>query len=124
MTSAAQYEFPAQMREFAEKNVEQARVACGQYMDAARKAQNMMGGVVLANPMTAGIKQMQERTMRIAQQNIDAVFSLASELARSKDFKEMLEIQGRHAQLQLAAYSLQAQELSRLVADAAVPSKG
>jgi hypothetical protein len=28
------------MRDFAERNVEQARAACGQFMDAARKAQN------------------------------------------------------------------------------------
>ena len=31
----------------------------------------------------------------------------------------MLEIQSRHAQLQMAAYSKQAQELGRLMADAA-----
>jgi len=41
---------------------------------------------------------------------------LASELANAKDFPEMLEIQGRHAQRQMAAYSTQAQELGRLMA--------
>lgn len=114
-----QFEFPAQMRELAEKNVEQARAAYGQFMEAARKAHDMMGAVVPDNPMTAGMKQVQERTMRFTQQNMEASFSLASELAKAKDFKEMLDIQSRHAQLQMAAYTVQAQELGRLMADAA-----
>jgi hypothetical protein len=39
-------------------------------------------------------------------------------LAKAKDFPEMLEIQGRHAQRQMATYSTQAQELGRLMAGA------
>ena len=118
MVCASQFEFPAQMRELAERNVEQARAACGQFMDVACKAHDMIGAMVPENPLTAGMKQLQERTMRFTQQNMDASFSLASELAKAKDFKEMLEIQSRHAQLQMAAYSKQAQELGRLMADA------
>ena len=119
MARAPQFEFPAQMRELAERNVDQARAACGQFMDAASKAHDMIGAMVPENPLTAGMKQLQERTMRFTQQNMDASFSLATELAKAKDFKEMLEIQSRHAQLQMAAYSKQAQELGRLMADAA-----
>ncbi len=119
MARAPQFEFPEQMRELAERNVEQVRAACGQFMDAARKAQDMVGAMVPDNPMTAGMKQVQERTMRFAQQNMDASFLLASELAKARDFKEMVDIQSRHAQLQMVAYSTQAQELGRLMADAA-----
>ena len=119
MARAPQFEFPAQMREQAERNVEQVRAACGQFMDAARKAQDIVGAMVPENPVTAGTKQVQERTMRFAQQNLGASFSLASELAKARDFKEMFDIQSRHAQLQMVAYSTQAQELGRLMADAA-----
>jgi phasin len=119
MARAPQFEFPAQMRELAERNVDQARAACDQFMDAARKAQDMIGAMVPENPMTAGMKQVQERTMRFAQQNMDASFSLASQLTKAKDFSEMAEIQSRHAQLQMTAYSTQAQELGRLMADTA-----
>ena len=119
MARVPQFEFPAQMRELAERNVAQVRAACGQFMDAARKAQDMIGTMVPDNPMTAGMKQVQDYTMRLTQQNMDASFSLASELATAKDFKEMLEIQSRHTQQQMAAYSTQAQELGRLMADAA-----
>jgi phasin len=118
MPRAAQFEFPLQIRELAERNVEQARAACGQIMDAARKAQDMMGTMLPENSLTTGMKQLQERTMRFTRQNMDASFSLASELAKAKDFPEMLQIQSRHAQLQMAAYATQAQELGRLMADA------
>jgi hypothetical protein len=58
------------------------------------------------------------QAMGSTRQNVDASFWLASELANAKDFPEMLEIQGRHAQRQMAAYSTQAQELGRLKAGA------
>jgi phasin len=116
MALGPQFEFPAQMRELAEKNVAQARAACGQFMDAARKVQDVIGTMLPENSMTVGIKQVHEQAVGFTRQNIDASFLLASELANAKDFPEMLEIQGRHAQRQMAAYSRQAQVLGRLMA--------
>jgi len=118
MADAPQFEFPAQIRELAEKNVAQARAACGQFMDAARKVQDVIGTMLPENSMTVGIKQVHEQAMGFTRQNIEASFLLASELANAKDFPEMLEIQGRHAQRQMAAYSTQAQALGRLMAGA------
>ena len=46
-------------------------------------------------------------------------FNLASELANAKDLTDVLSIQSRHAQTQLQSYALQAQELSRLMVEAA-----
>ncbi len=46
MAHAPQFEFPAQMRELAERNVQQARAACGQFIAAARKAQDLIGTMV------------------------------------------------------------------------------
>ena len=119
MADYPQFEIPMPMRELAGNNVEQARAAYGQYMDMARAAQDMIGSMVPSNPMTAGIKDAQNRSMRFAQQSVDAMFALASELTRAKDFKQVLEIQGRHAQTQMQAYSSQAQELGRRMADMA-----
>ena len=118
MADAPQFEFPAQMRELAEKNVAQARAACGQLMDAARNVQDVIGTMLPENSMTVGIKQVHEQAMGFTRQNIDASFLLASELANAKDLPEMLEIQGRHAQRQMAAYSTQAQALGQLMTGA------
>ena len=48
--------------------------------------------------------------MRFTQQNLDASFAMANELTKAKDLKEALQIRSRHAQLQMHAYVLQAQE--------------
>ncbi len=56
--------------------------------------------------------------MRFTQQNLDAGFAMAQELARAKDLQEALQIQSRHAQLQVHAFALQAQELGTLVSTA------
>ena len=119
MARAPQFEYPTRLRELAQKNMEQVQAACGQFMDAARSAQDMIGIMVSADPMTAGLKQIQERTLLITEQNMKASFALANELAKAKNFKEMLEIQSRHAQQQMVTYATQAHELGCLMADAA-----
>ena len=57
--------------------------------------------------------------MRFAKQNGEACFALASELANAKDIQDVLAIQGRYAQTQMQAFALQAQELGRLMGEAA-----
>jgi hypothetical protein len=95
------------MRELAEKNVAQARAACGQFMDAAREVQDVIG-MLPKNSMTVGIEQAHEQTTGFTRQKFASQKKLASTLAKAKDFPEMLEIQGRHAQRQMTAYSTQA----------------
>ena len=119
MADYPQFEIPTPMRELAGKNVEQARAAYGQYMDMARAAQDWIGSMVPSTPMTAGIKDAQNQSMRFAQQSVDAMFALASELTKAKDLHQVFEIQGRHAQTQMQAYSSRAQELGRRMADMA-----
>lgn len=110
-------EIPEAVREVAERNVEQTKAAYGQFMDMARQAQAMV--TKSQGAMAVSALELQQRAMRYAEQNIDANFKLASELARARDIKEYIEIQTRHAQAQMQAYAQQAQELGRLMADAA-----
>src|SRR5271165_3859177 len=106
---------PQEVREIAVKNVDQARAAYSQFMDAARQAQEMMKALIPSNPVAQGLSEAQERAMKFTQQNLDASFALANELAKAKDLTEALQIQSRHAQLQMHAYALQAQELTGMV---------
>ena len=115
MAETKQTEIPQEMREFAVQSIDQARAAYSQLMDTARKAQDMMKTIIPPNPVAQGLSEVQERAMRFTQQNLDASFSLAHELAKAKDLTEVLQIQSRHAQLQMHAYALQAQELGNLV---------
>ena len=54
MAETTQTEIPQEMRELAVHNVDQARVACAQLMDATRKAQDMMKTVIPSNPVVQG----------------------------------------------------------------------
>jgi phasin len=113
------FAIPDQLRELAEKNVEQGRAAYAQFMDAMMKASSMWLGAMPANEMTSGFKAVQDRSIRFAKQNAEAGFALASELANAKDVQDVISIQSRYAQTQMQAYALQAQELGRLMAQAA-----
>ncbi len=123
MAENKQPEIPQEMRELAVKNIDQAHAACSQLMDAARKAQEMMKTMIPPNPIAQGLNEAQERAMRFTQQNLDAGFAWANELAKAKDLAEALQIQSRQAQLQMQAYALQAQELASLVTEAAKKAK-
>lgn len=123
MTYTKQMQIPKEMREFAAQSVDQARAACTQVMEAARKTQDMMKAMIPANPIAEKLSEVQERATKFTQQNLDAGFSLAQELANAKDLTEALQIQSRHAQQQMHAYSQQAQELGGLVTAAATKMK-
>ena len=112
------FEMPQQLRELAERNVEQARAAYSQFMDAMVQATSMWLGAMPSNEMTSGFKIVQERAVRFSKQNAEACFALASELANARDIQDVLAIQSRYAQTQMQAYALQAQELGRLMAEA------
>ena len=103
---------PRAMREITAKNLVQARAAYNQLMDSAQKAQETMTAMIPSNPVLQGLIQAQERAIKFARQNVDAGFSLADELTNAASFPEMLQIQGRHAQLQMQAYALQAKEFT------------
>ena len=119
MAQPPPFEFPQQLRELAERNVEHARTAYGQFMDAVTQAMGTWASAVPANAMTSSFKVVQDRAVTFAKQNAEACFNLASELANAKDLTDVLGIQSRHAQQQMHLYSLQAQELTRLMMEAA-----
>lgn len=112
------FEMTQQIRELAKKNVEQARAAYGQYMDAMTQAMGIWSKGIPENQMTSGFKVVQDRAIGFAKQNAEAGFALAADLAKAKDIAEMMSMQNRYAQTQMQSYALQAQELGRLMTEA------
>ena len=112
------FEMTQQIRELAKKNVEQARAAYGQYMDAMTQAMGIWSKGSPENQMTSGFKVVQDRAIGFAKQNAEAGFALAADLAKAKDIAEMMSMQNRYAQTQMQSYALQAQELGRLMTEA------
>jgi phasin len=112
------FEFPQQMRELAEKNVEQARATYGQFMDAMTQAVGMWTKGLPTNELTSGFQAVQERAIGYAKENAEASFSLASDLASAKDVQEVFTLQTQFAQSQIQAYAAQAQELGKMMTEA------
>ena len=112
------FEMTQQIRELAKKNVEQARAAYGQYMDAMTQAMGIWSKGIPENQMTSGFKVVQDRAIGFAKQNAEAGFALAADFAKAKDIAEMMSMQNRYAQTQMQSYALQAQELGRLMTEA------
>ena len=110
------FEIPQPLRELAEKNIEQARTAYGQLMDAMTQA--MSAWISPSEAMTSGFKAVQERAIQFAKENADAGFALANELTKAKDLQDVLRLQSSFAQKQMESYARQAQELGRLMAEA------
>ena len=117
MSDTPSFDIPPQMRDMAEKNVEQARTAFGQFMELARQAQELM--VRSHGAIAEGAREVQQKAMRYTQDNLDASFAFASDLARARDVQEALEIQTRYAQRQVRTYAEQSQDLGRTLADTA-----
>jgi hypothetical protein len=83
MVEQQEFQIPQQLRELAEKSVEQARLAYGQFLDGMAEAVRAWSTVPSA-VMTSGFKAVQEGAIQFAKENAEAGFALASELAQSK----------------------------------------
>ncbi len=117
MNDASNFDIPAPVRQMAEKSVEQTKQAYDRLLEAARQTQGMLSDSTSA--MGMGSKELQEKTMQYAEANVQASFDLAERLVKAKDLQEVMEIQTQFARQQMEAYTQQAQEISRMMAEAA-----
>ena len=121
MPEKQDFQIPQELREFAEKNIEQARAAYGQLTEAMTQAVRAWSAP--STVMASEFKVVQERAIQFAKENADAGFALAGELAKAKDLQDILRLQSNFAQTQMQSYARQAQELGGLMAEAMRSSK-
>jgi len=117
MSEPKEFEIPDTVRKLTETSVEQARQAYNQVLEATRKTQDMVARS--SDAMATAFRDVQAQTLRYTEQNMQANFALAAELARARDLKEAFEIQSRFARTQMETYASQAQEITRLMSEAA-----
>jgi len=117
MSEPKEFEIPDTVRKLTETSVEQARQAYNQVLEATRKTQDMVARS--SDAMATAFRDVQAQTLRYTEQNMQANFALAAELARARDLKEAFEIQSRFARTQMETYASQAKEITRLMSEAA-----
>ncbi len=110
------FEFSQPLRKLTETNVEQARAAYAQFVDAMTQAMDLWLNAMPQNEMTAGLRVVQGQVIRFGKQNSEAALNLASDLAKATSLQEILDLQTTYAQTQLHILKYQTQELARLLA--------
>ena len=117
------FEIPSDMRAMADQSVEQARRAFDGFMTAAQKAATALDGHTAA--ATAGAKDMRQKAMTFAEQNVATSFDFARQLMKARDLEEVMRLQTEFVKAQMQALSQQAQELgqtaTKVAMDAAKP---
>ena len=119
------FEIPPEMRAFAEKSVEQARQAFDGFISAAHNAVAAFEGQ--AEVARKGAKDVTEKAITFAQQNVTSSFEHVQQLMRAKDVQEVLQLQSDYVKRQMQALTDQARELgeasSKAAKDAGVPKR-
>lgn len=107
------YEVPSELRDFAERSVEQARKAFEGFVSVAQKAAETMDGA--AQQAHSETKNMGSQILSYAEQNVNAAFELAHKLVQAKDPQEAFALQNEFLKAQLSALQSQAKELGALI---------
>jgi phasin len=110
------YEIPAEMRDFAEKSVEQARKAIDGFLGAAQKTVDTLEGS--ANTVQSSAKDATRKTFTYAEQNIAAAFDLAQKMVRAKDVQEAMQYQAEYVRAQLESMQTQMKEFGSMAQSA------
>jgi len=113
------FDVPTQMRQFAEQSVEQAKKAVDGFLTAAQKTASTLE--TQANTAQAGAKDVREKVMGFAEENINNSFDFAQKLVRAKDIQEVMRLQQEFLQQQMQAMQSQAKDLGASAAQAAKP---
>lgn len=121
-----QFDIPENMRDFAERSVDQARKAFDDFMTAAQKAAGTLDSP--GSAMQEGARSMQAEAVSFAEATVTANFELAQRLLRAKTIEEMAEIQQDFLRQQMAAFADQSRRLteiaSRMAKGAGKPKSG
>jgi phasin len=114
-------EIPSEVREFAEKTVDQARKAFDSYVAAAQKATAQSEAA--ASTLASSAKELNSKAITFAESNVKAAFDLADKLVKAKDPKEFLAIQSEFLKSQVASVQEQAKALGEAVKKAVTPTE-
>jgi hypothetical protein len=122
MTQDQKFEIPQELRQLAEENVERARQLYLQFMDGVGQAMAAWSSAS-SDVIAPGFQEVQVRAVKLANENADAAFKLAKDVAQAKGLQELIDLQTRYVQSQMKWYAYQSQEFGRLMAKAISDTK-
>ena len=111
------FDIPDQMRDAADKSVEQARRAFDQFIDATQKAVAKAEGSVKS--MREGAADVNRQALAFVEENIAASFELAQKLVRAHTIEEVAAVQQDFLRRQMAAAAEQGKAIGTMMGRAA-----
>ena len=125
MAANDRFEIPPEMRAMAEKGVEQAKQAFDGSISAAHNAVNAFEGQ--AETARKGAKDVADKAITFAGQNIASSFELAQQLVQAKDVQEVMRLQADFIRKQMQVLTEQAKDVgestSKAAKEAAMPKR-
>ncbi len=115
----APFEIPNELRDFADRSVEQARKAFEGFVSVAQKAAGTVDAA--AETTQSNVKSVGAQVFGFAEQNVNAAFDLAHKLVQAKDPQEALTLQSEFLKTQLSSLQAQAKEIGALLQKSATP---
>ena len=113
------FEVPNELRDFAERSVEQARKAFEGFLAVAQRTAGVAGDA--AGTTQGGAKSVGAHVLAYTEQNVNAAFDLAHKLVRAKDPQEAFALQSDYLKTQLAALQTQAKDLGAVFQKSVTP---
>jgi phasin len=117
----APFEIPNELRDFAERSVDQARKAFEGFVSVAQKAAGTVDGA--AETAQTNVKSAGAQVLGFAEQNVNAAFDLAHKLVQAKDPQEAFVLQSEFLKTQLANLQAQAKQIGVLIQKSATPGE-
>jgi phasin len=115
------FEIPNELRDFAERSVEQARKAFEGFLTVAQRASGVADATTASQ---SGAKTVSAQVLSYTERNVNAAFDLAQKLVRAKDPQEAIALQNEYLKTQLAVLQEQAKELGAIVQKSLTPGSG
>lgn len=107
--SSPKLEVPAELREIAEKTMEQAEKAFGMFLDAARKSIES-----IPHPTT----EISKKGLSFTEENMKAAFDHAKKVIRTTSLQEAMQVQSEFLKNQFANASEQIKKMTQEVMSA------
>ena len=117
--NASPFDVPTDLRDFAERSVEQARKAFEGFLAVAQRTAGSAGDAAGAGQ--GGTRSVASHVLSYTEQNVNAAFDLANKLVRAKDPQEVFALQSDYLKTQLSALQTQAKELSTVFQKSVTP---
>ncbi len=113
------FEIPNELRDFAERSVEQARKAFEGFVSVAQKTIGEADSA--AESVHQNAKSVGAQALSFTEQNVNAALELAHKLVQAKDPQEAFALQSEYLKGQLANLQAQAKEIGALIQKSATP---